>query len=122
MLRALATDWFKAEQNIVARLALLQIEALRRQYILTHAPSGELDAQQLAKWERAFKKYGQSRSNCRSALGNIACRRVAEAISNGICVFGCVQSASSTATRPSMSGAHSLRRGSCSCIATSTSC
>ena len=86
VLRALATDWFKAEQNIVARLALLQIEALRRQYILTHAPSGELDAQQLAKWERAFKKYGQSRSNCRSALGNIACRRVAEAISNGMCV------------------------------------
>ena len=79
VLRALATDWFKAEQNIVARLALLQIEALSRQYILTHAQSKELGDQQLAKRERAFKKYGQPRSNCRSALVNIARRCVAEA-------------------------------------------
>ena len=69
VLRALATDWFKAEQNIVARLALLQIEALSRQYILTHAQSKELDDQQLARRERAFKKYGQSRSNCRTRAG-----------------------------------------------------
>ncbi len=57
-LRALAISWFNAEQNIVARLALLQIVALVRQYILTHPRPVEPDDKQLKEMESAVKNHG----------------------------------------------------------------